>query len=421
MVILIDLDGTLVDTAHDRFVAYKDGKKSFLLEEIPVFVGAVEFIKTLKKEGHNPIIVSDSHPRYVDPIARKLFDVPAISLADKPNLQKTNNFINKYSGLIKRYQNRDNFLLIGDTWLDIELGRGLGIRTVLTSFYKPTNQNIRDGIGDKLKHIKSGPTYYAKSYADILGIIEKQYENLLALEAVFQGVNSIKAVNFKYSKYPNGFVAFRCLARQQGGECDRFARADKYFQIDNPDRTQELIKELAKGVTNYLVHVESIVEYSWDILTYVSDKKTTTPPQKMENIFKLVESTTPKVKLFTWSDDVKGSLRHHPDYKSRKDFIGNYLKTTDEISLQNKNIIIIDDQFTTSATAHEISKQLRDKGAANILFIAMFYLILNVSNKTCPKCNEPLFLKIHKKKGSKFYSCLSPKFGGKGCGNKLNI
>ena len=89
--------------------------------------------------------------------------------------------------------------------------------------------------------------------------------------------------------------------------------------------------------------------------------------------------------------------------------------------LESKNIIVIDDQSTSSATANEISQQLRNKGVKNILFVSLFYLILPIESKNCPQCGKSLKIKINKKNGNKFYSCLPPKFGGQGCGFIENI
>ena len=49
MVILLDLDGTLTDTAHEKFKPLKDGIKDFAISEIPIFAGAVEFVNALTK------------------------------------------------------------------------------------------------------------------------------------------------------------------------------------------------------------------------------------------------------------------------------------------------------------------------------------------------------------------------------------
>ena len=152
-------------------------------------------------------------------------------------------------------------------------------------------------------------------------------------------------------------------------------------------------------------NLQSFPQFKWDYLTYVSDKKTTSPPNKMKEIFDLVQSDIPKIKLFDWSQDVEGSLRNRPDYASRRAFISKFLTTKQEFDLKDKNIIIIDDQFTSSATAYEIVTQLKSKGAKNILFIALFYLILPIHSKKCPRCNNDMRISIRKEDGEKFYNC----------------
>ena len=423
MIIFLDLDGTLTHTAHPYFKKMKDGLEitDIVLLKKYVFPGALDFIEEQLSLGNKLYIISDSHPRYVEAIATQIFNLPYLSLADKPNDKKTRDFILSIPELNEAFNNKDNFILVGDSWLDIALGRLLNIRTVLTRFYNSSEIDARDGIGDDRKQIKHGPTYYAYNFNELAEIISNPLENLLALEAIFQGENSSKAVKFKFQKYTNGFTAFRCLARQDDGECDRYARADKYFQIDNPERSIEFLNNLALSVSNYLTSVESQNDFKWDYLSYVSDKKTTTPSNKMKQIFELVQSDIPKVKLFEWDENVVGSLRNQPNYQMRREFIAKYLSTYETFDLNNKSIIIIDDQFTSSATAYEIATQLRNRGASNILFIALFYLILPLSNKTCPKCGKGMQIKINRKKGNKFYSCTPPQFRGEGCGNVINI
>lgn len=423
MIMFLDLDGTLTHTAHSYFKKMKDGIETTDVDLIKkyVFPGALEFIKDQLLLGNKLYIISDSHPRYVKVIAEQIFNLPYLSLADKPNDIKTRGFIESIPELKEAYHNKDNFILVGDTWLDIGLARLLNIRSVLTKFYNSSEVDKRDGIGDDRKQIKFGPAYYANNFNELANIVLNPLDNLLALEATFQGKTSSKAVKFNFIKYANGFTAFRCLARQNDGECDSYARADKYYQIDNPLRTIELLSNLALSVTNYLKNVETQSKLGWDYLSYVSDKKTTTPPNKMKQIFDLVESNIPKVTLFEWDSNVEGSLRHQPDYKARREFIAKNLYTINSFDLKDKNIIVIDDQFTSSATAYEIATQLRNSGAKNILFIALFYLILPISNKLCPKCNKKMQIKMNRKKGTKFYSCTPPKYRGNGCGNIINI
>ena len=423
MIIFLDLDGTLTNTTHPYFKKMKDGVSLidiFLIKKY-VFPGALDFIKEQILIGNSLYIISDSHPKYVKPIAEQIFNLPYLSLADKPNDKNTRDFIQSIPELSTAYQNKDNYIFVGDSWLDIALGRLLNIRTVLTKYYKAKVNEVRDGIGDDWKPMKEGPTYYARDFKELSLIISNPKNNLLALEAVFQGVESSNAVKFKFQKHATGFTAFRCLARQEDGECDKYARADKYFQIDNPNRSIDFLKKIALSVSNYLKVVENQDVLNWDYLSYVSDKKTTVPPKKMEEIFELVNSSVTKAKLFHWSPDVEGSLRNRPNYNERRQFINQYLFTDKSYDLKNKNIIVIDDQFTSSATAYEISTQLRNSGAKNILFIALFYLILPLTNKTCPNCGKTMRIKINRNRGNKFYSCLSSMYGGDGCGHTINI
>lgn len=405
MILLIDLDGTLTNTAHPQFKRMKDGLEGTIIDSIPVFDGAIDFVNHQKSLGNKVIIVSDSHPKYVNKIASEVFNSDFIFLADKPNPDRTLEYINENPGLKNAFIDKDNFILIGDSFLDIELGRRLNIRTVQTKFYTATVIDERDGIGQDWKPLKMGPTYYAKKYSEINEIIEKPFDNLLVIEAAFKGGDSFKAVAFKDFKSQNGFTAFRCLARQEDGECDKYARADKYYEIDNPNRSQEFLNTLTQGINSYLEKLKSFPNFHWDYLSYVSDKKTTSPPNKMREIFDLVKSEIPKTKLFEWKDDVEGSLRNRPDYKSRREFIHKYLYTTEDIDLNGKSVIVIDDQFTSSATAQEICAQLKSKGVKNILFIALFYLILPIQSKVCPRCINTMKITIRRDDGAKFYYC----------------
>ena len=78
--------------------------------------------------------------------------------------------------------------------------------------------------------------------------------------------------------------------------------------------------------------------------------------------------------------------------------------------LNGKSVIVVDDQFTSSATANEISLQLRNKGVKNILFVALFYLILPVHTRVCPKCGQKMRISIRKSDGNKFYNCATPQY-----------
>jgi predicted HAD superfamily phosphohydrolase YqeG len=432
--LLIDLDGTLIDTVCPILKPMKDGKIETNLSKINLFEGAKEFIVEATSLEFKCVIVSDSHPRYVNLIAEHFFgDILALSLADKPNISKTLKFFQEQS--INHLESV--CYLLGDSWLDIELGRALQVPTILTEFYEAKTLEIRDGIGDYVKNIKSGPTYYAKSYTDILEILKNPLDNLLCLEAGFKGINSSVARNTRVSSDKlenNKLTAHRILARQVSGECDQYHATEKYFEFNRVDRSQKLLHTIRDAVVVYIDRILNNHAYSWEVFTYVPDKGTTQPVNKMQELFDLISiqirqrtSHLACLNIFEWSGEVSSSTRKQPTAEERRRFVGNNLSLRSDVDVNGKNIIILDDQYTTGATANALTEHLRSRGAQNVCFIALFHLISNVnSSKLCPRCLEngltkQLQVKIKRSDGSKFYSCVPPKYKGNGCGYTENI
>lgn len=65
-------------------------------------------------------------------------------------------------------------VFIGDTALDIELGRRIGVLTIWILQYQITDEikNEKDKVGDEMASLKMGPTYTVKSFAEIQKIID---------------------------------------------------------------------------------------------------------------------------------------------------------------------------------------------------------------------------------------------------------
>ncbi|MEG4962036.1 MULTISPECIES: hypothetical protein [unclassified Microcoleus] len=432
-ILLIDLDGTLTNTADIALKPMKDGQQQTDLSRIEIFEGAREFISEATGLGFQCIIVSDSHPKYVNTIVKEYFgNVSALSLADKPNTLKTLNFLRSQNIEISD----SNCYVLGDSWLDIELGRGLRVPTVLTVFYEATNLEIRDGIGDYVKNIKSGSTYYAESYDEILNILRYPWQNLLCLEARYTGTVSYLARKPRRDGFlpDRGWTAHRILARQSQGECDKYHTTEKYFEFNRADRSRELLFTLRDSVITYVDRILEQRSFLWDIFTYVPDKQTTQPANKMGELFDLIVELVGQrtawlncLSIFEWNEGVDSSTRRQPSAGDRRRFVRSNLILQEGVNVNGKNVIIIDDQYTTGATADALAENLRARGAKNILFIALFHLITPVnSSKLCPKClvnglNKQLQVKINRQNGSKFYSCVLPRYGGDGCGYTENI
>ncbi len=428
MLVFIDLDGTLIDTAHPRWRPYQDGQYPVDVNEIRglIFPGAVDFLQKCFQRGINVVLVSDSHPRYVEPI-RNMLGLEGISLADKPNTQRLDGYIAISPILQQELAHPENCFFIGDTKLDIEIGRKMRIRTILLQLYSlpDPDVDVRSGVGDRMGNLKMGPTYCAYSFGEVLQILNEPDKNLYVLESKFIGLESNREIHFWKKDYSNDIkTAILCLARQEEGLCDAFARSDKYREISNPNRPPEFLDLLAGTLSSYLRFFESTCPPSvrWTHLTYLSDKSSTKPPEKMKQIFDRIQSDIPKARLLTWLEMNQGSLRNQVNYQSRKQFLNDYLRVDDSIDLRGANIIVIDDQLTTSATAHYVIKQFRERGAKNVFFIAFFQMIMEVGDAMiCPQCGQKMKIRRRARDGKRFYSCVPPQYGGQGCGNIINI
>lgn len=437
MLILLDLDGTLINTVHPSWKPYKDGKQELPVSQIPIFSGVKEFIVSTKEKGNSLVIVSDSHPRYVNPIAEML-GIEALSLADKLNTRKLTDFLDSHIQY-KQMVAEGKCIVVGDTKLDIELGRKMGTLTCWILPYQITQDIMdkRDGIGDDIASKKMGPTFAVKTFAELEKIIDSPLNHLYSIESSFAGSQSSSAIRYSDNRFKDGsYACIRCLARQEQGSCDKYARADKYYLMSNPNRIEDLLQILANGISLY-INQPAVQNQGWDYFTYLTDKASTIPKNKLKAIFDLVSTSIPKVEFLKWSDNTQGSLRNCNIYGDRKVFLERFLtvslpveKNIDEfgeeseqpISIQGKNIIVLDDQLTTGATAWHVIHKLKEKGAKNVLFVAMFQMVLAVNNDViCPRCGNPMMMKIRRSDGHRFYSCISPRFGGNGCGFIVDI
>jgi phosphoribosylpyrophosphate synthetase len=258
---------------------------------------------------------------------------------------------------------------------------------------------------------------------------------LLCLEAEFRGVKSNRPRKPRLDVRKDGkWTAHRVLARQSQGECDEYHATEKYFEFIRADRSRELLYKIRDAAMTYIDLILNTESYSWDIFTYVPDKRTTQPANKMGEFFDLMAEQVQQrttalncLNVFEWSEEVDSSTRKQPTAGERRRFVGSNLIVRDGVYVRDKSVIILDDQYTTGATADALVEKLRARGARNVLFIALFHLITPVnSSKLCPRCSangvtKQLQVKINRQTGEKFYSCVLPKYGGDGCGHTEKI
>ncbi len=422
--LLVDLDGVLSDTADLFFKGMKDGIEETDVSKVKLFPGTADFLSSCVQRNFKIFIVSDSHPRYVQVLYKHFFEQfcsGLVCLADKPNISKARQLM-KNQGLEISYSPEPNGFVIGDSWLDIEMARGLSIPSILTKFYEGSQPDIRDGIGYNERGVKSGPAYYAKTHARVLEILDDPLGNLACLEATFQGYRSYHAVKLHTDK-KQSIIAHRGLARQNGGESDEFSLTSRYFEFCRENREMDFLQLLSEGVNCYISNLKEM-NYYWHIFTYIPDKSSTIPRHKMSAFFDVVsdQGDTEFQNILIWKEDVSGSIRSYKKFNERHEFVSCNLHIGSEISVRDKNIVVFDDQYTTGATAHSVCEKLKIAGANNILFVALFYMGNTVdSDRVCPKCGKRMQIKIKRKDGHRFYSCTPPQFNGKGCGYAENI
>ncbi len=399
--LLIDLDGTLTDTTSEKFKNIRDIRDHpFDPQKIPLIEGAVDFVRHVKDLGHTVAIVSDSQTSYVERMANEVFGVPFLSLTDKPNTEKLRAFLlEKFD--FPNTTKAEDFLFIGDTEFDIYTARRLEIPSVL--------------LGDDLE-LTLGATYHCKSYQDILGVLETPATHRFVLEDK-AGQQTADFLNVRNRN--DGYTIFRSLARQNKGLCDKFGALKRYNVFGSATRNADFVREIAGDVSRYLQ--ENVCaradEFSWDYITCAPDKETTIPPRKMEGFLSAIDTPIPDAHLFYWSPDIKGSIREQKSKRERLDFVDKFLLVQEEPSLNNKNVIVLDDNYTTGATAEIISEKLLNAGVQNLLFLSLFYLVDDViSEKNCPRCGKLMKFRRRGYDWQPFFSCASTQYGGTGCG-----
>ncbi len=425
MLFLVDLDGTLTNTEDGSFKEMKDGKAPVDLGRVVPKAGAVEFIQSLIKRGDQVVVVSDSHPRYVEPVVQEYFSpAVAISLCDKPNVDKVKKGLER----LRLVVSREGTLLMGDTWLDVHLGRGLGVPTILIEHNSSTVTDLRDGIGDQRKNRNAGPTFTARDFTEVASIVKNPHGHLLAIEAAFNGSESSVARRpFPDNKERTSGRYIRALARQAQGESDAYDTTPYYREFERVDRSTETLDMIARGIEFYLSKALEYSQIEWSAITCIPDKATTVPPDKMTAILKLVHRRMATrglelIEPFSWKEGVDGTIRGQRKRPLRLDFLRGYLHLAESKGLRNKSIVVLDDQITTGATAEVALDLLKAEGVKNIMFVALYQLIdLVDSDRPCPNCGKPLTLKIRKEDGVRFYSCVSPRYGGAGCGTTVDI
>lgn len=417
--VFLDLDGTIVDTNDSRWDEIKYGKQFFDPRIVPLTIFALKIIHFLNESKIDAWIVSDSAESYVSKMAAHLgFGKKYLSNCQKPNTQK---FCSKFCSIFSISPNDNNFgkdfIFIGDTSLDIHMARRLGMPSILVDnlyksqgFYKKSNM---------------GSTYICRTPEDVIEVLKNPELKRLPLESSLGSTSS--TLNFNVLQDGRRII-FKGLARQLRGAGDWISALYFYNKIHSENPDEDFIKKLAEKLSTWVGSVVNDLDnkYNWSIITWTPDKETTKPKNKMKNLVARVESKALITQIFKWKDDVDGSVRRISTEIDRTIFLDKYLYLDPDTKnlISGKDIIVIDDQYTTGATAKKISNELISAGARNVLFVALFYITDDVPpGIICPVCNLEVMIKTNKKKGNQFYSCAPRIYGNTvdGCGWTKNI
>ena len=93
----------------------------------------------------------------------------------------------------------------------------------------------------------------------------------------------------------------------------------------------------------------------------------------------------------------------------RKEVVQDAFEVT--IDVRNKNIIIVDDVFSSGSTIFEAMKTLYKAGAHKVIAILLAVNQMTESssikyrNLICPYCGSPMELKMNRKNGQMFFGC----------------
>lgn len=147
-----------------------------------------------------------------------------------------------------------------------------------------------------------------------------------------------------------------------------------------------------------------------DLVTYVPLK----PSQIKENSYNRFEQLRLKhcmsndIRLEKTMLCTKDFVQKQNDANQRQENVKGAFKVIEDV--KDKNILIIDDVFTTGSTITEIAKTLYEAGAKNVeaIVLAINQLTdatVEYKGITCSSCKEQMVLKVNTINGSLFFGC----------------
>lgn len=304
------------------------------------------------------------------------------------------------NNILKEYKNIDStsIISISEDYLFLKEMMQYHIGTIST-------------VTQKLDYLKYAPDFQNCNLDRIVSILEHKDKGYCAEVISYHGdaIPRMSLIKSKKELLINGdtkeFIIYF------GG---RYFPAMNAYILNDPLSCliRKFKKTYIRQIDDFFDLAISFVSYKdkVDLVTYVPLK----PSQIKENSYDRFEQLRLKhcmsndIRLEKTMLCTKDFVQKQNDANQRQENVKGAFKVIEDV--KDKNILIIDDVFTTGSTITEIAKTLYEAGAKNVeaIVLAINQLTdatVEYKGITCSSCKEQMVLKVNTINGSLFFGC----------------
>ncbi len=304
------------------------------------------------------------------------------------------------NNILKEYKNIDStsIISISEDYLFLKEMMQYHIGTIST-------------VTQKLDYLKYAPDFQNCNLDRIVSILEHKDKGYCAEVISYHGdaIPRMSLIKSKKELLINGdtkeFIIYF------GG---RYFPAMSAYILNDPLSCliRKFKKTYIRQIDDFFDLAISFVSYKdkVDLVTYVPLK----PSQIKENSYDRFEQLRLKhcmsndIRLEKTMLCTKDFVQKQNDANQRQENVKGAFKVIEDV--KDKNILIIDDVFTTGSTITEIAKTLYEAGAKNVeaIVLAINQLTdatVEYKDITCSSCKEQMVLKVNTINGSLFFGC----------------
>lgn len=279
----------------------------------------------------------------------------------------------------------DDYLLLGDLML-------YHIGTI-----KVSPKNIE-------KYIGTLPDHFCVAPSEIDMIINNQFEGYYAEKLAALKSMTSYYYHFMHNEKENITVYF----------AGRYYPKSRSAYYSNDVLSESILEFKNRRVTFIDHYFEAMVtvlkrNMNIDIVTYVPPKPNDT---KRDRFGEMVFYSINDIKLSNEIRCVKNYNQKFSSAEERRENVKDAYEVIDQNRINGKDILVLDDIYTTGSTIEEIYRVLKNKGARTVSFlvIAVNQRLENIRYNYsmplyCKCCNSELILRLRKDDSSWFYGC----------------